>query len=205
MATEILTTKSLRKIRRDLSEPIQLEKLKAHRVWVDYGQDEGYLPVDKLVVSYVTSTTANNRYIGVQNFRKNMAQSYAKNWSRPFIIVGDDRSWRKMIAEAAMWARTQVNVRTMQYPKGLSTGHLKSMITSEVNGIRTGTPRTAILNSESAPIYEISNYAEYGSTAEARAFYSAMRGIIFYVANRVQRKFPALGVFFYYAKAKSEG
>ena len=102
VATEILTTKSLRKIRRDLSEPIQLEKLKAHRVWVDYGQDEGYLPVDKLVVSYVTSTTANNRYIGVQNFRKNMAQSYAKNWSRPFIIVGDDRSWRKMIAEAAM-------------------------------------------------------------------------------------------------------
>jgi len=205
VATEMLTTKSLRKIRRDLSLPIQLEKLKAHRDWVAWGQDTGYLPENDLVVSYVTSTNQNNRYIGVNNFQKNMKKSYAKNWNKRFIIVGDDRSWRKQIAEAALWARTQIHVRTLQYPKGVSSGHLKSMITPEVNGVRVENPRNAILNSDVAPIYEISNYAEYGSTAEARAFYSSMNGIIYYVANRVQRKFPALGVFFYYAKAQDRG
>ena len=202
MAAE-LTLKTLRKLRRDLIQPVQRKKLEA---WADYvvkGQAEFLLPDDDNVTSYVTSTNQKNRYVGTERFAREMARSFVKTWDKRFILVGSSEDTRKRIAEAARWANQQVIIRTLAYPRGESTGHLKSMISTSVNGVGTKSPAQQILKSPyDDPVFEISNYAEYGSTAEARSYYSAQRGIIYYVASRLQRKYPDLGIVFYYANGQ---
>lgn len=198
-----LTLKTLRKLRGDLVKPIQDQKIVASKEWVRWGQSEGMFPPDDQLNSYVTSTNPNNRYVGAQNFWTQMDKSYAKNWRRRFIHVGDSKQLNELIAEAAVYARSEIAQRTANY--GFVSGTLVRSITTEVNGVRTTNIRSAIIDSETPPIFEISNYAEYGSTAEARSYFSAQQGIIYYVARRVQTRYPNLGVLFYFARAKDRG
>ena len=78
-----------------------------------------------------------------------------------------------------------------------STGHLLDSITSYVNGDKVFSAGSAIRASEGAAYFELTNTAEYGSTAEARAVYvTRQQGLIFYAANKVSRKYPQLGITF---------
>ena len=209
--TAELDLKAIRQIRRTLVKGVQDEKIKASMDWVRYMRNEGVFPEDpKQQVSYTTSTNQGNRYVGASRFWVAMDKSWAKNWKKRFIHVGSDENLTQRIADASEWAFNQVLIRTQSYPDPSlgypQTGTLLRNVTATVNNRNVdGGMRQAILRSEETPVVHISNYAEYGSTAEARSYYSAQGGIIFYVAKQLQRRYPDLGITFYYDKAQDRG
>jgi hypothetical protein len=132
-----------------------------------------------------------------------------KYWDKRFIYIpeqGTDSEVNERIAKAAVLAKQLAERQYQAYPRMRSTGLLKESVVTEVNGKREFITTPAILKSEGTAYFTLYNTAEYASTAEARAVYVTMqRGLIFYAANRVQTKFPDLGVRFTYMPQAEHG
>ena len=160
-------------------------------------------PDDEYITSYVTSTNPNNRYVNLANFYVKMKQSYGKNWKKRFIHVANDAADNKRIAEAAEFATDIVLSKTAAY--GVRSGWLFDSVTTLVNGVVSYDYDKAIIASSAPPIFEVTNFAEYASTVEARSYFSAQAGIIYYAARRTQTKYPDLGILFYFTKAATFG
>jgi hypothetical protein len=209
MATIPLTRQSVNKIGNNLKTQIQVGKVNASK-GILYGLQNGRAgsepwPPTADFTAYVTSTSAKNRYPDLNNFWKRMEKA-PKYWKNKFIYVAaEDEELR--IQEAAAMAIDLVQKQTRAYPQPdkngqmHTTGHLYNSIKTYVNRVETSSPLLAIGRAPEPPVFQIVNIAEYGSTAEAYAYYSALKGIIFYAANKVQKAYPDLGVVYAYAKA----
>lgn len=192
---------------------VQDMKLYAGDQSIDYLQNKDLMPDKSEIVSFHTSTSRNNAYPDYFKFRRVMRAS-PKLFSKRFIYVGThpSKSHNEAVAAASRMAWQLVRERTAMYPKSTApdskhtpTLNLYNSIRSFVNGSMVTNTRSsirdAIMESEGDAIYEISNIAPYASTSEARSYYHRVGGIIWYAANRVQRKFPQLGVFYGFAPA----
>jgi hypothetical protein len=201
-----LTLKAVKVIGNDMLRAIQRSKVNASKVTITQLQNTGQLPPNKDITSYVTSTKgARNRFDNIGNFYKVMEQS-PKLWSKRFIYVPKQTESNERIAEAAAMAIKLVQSKTQAYPRIETTGHLLGSIRTYVNGLPVNAPVTQLRNSAETPLFELTNTAEYGSTAEARAVYvTHQNGLLFYAANRVQTKFPELGIMFRYGRAEDFG
>jgi hypothetical protein len=200
MAQE-LTLKTAKVIGNDILRAIQVEKVNGSRKTISELQAGNQLPLNKDITSYVTSTKgARNRYDNIVTFWNTMEQA-PKFWKKRFIYVPKQTESNERIVEAAKMAMEIALKQTINYPRNYSadgprapsTGHLKSSIRTYVNGLPVNAPLTQLKNSVDTPLFEMTNVAEYGSTAEARAVYVTMQnGLLFYAANRVQTKFQSL-------------
>jgi hypothetical protein len=203
MAQE-LTLKAVKVIGNDMLRAIQTAKVNASKDYITDLQNKKELPLNKDITSYVTSTKgARNRFDNIDNFYKLMERS-PRLWDKRFIYVPKRTESNERIAEAAALAMHLAHRNTVAY--GKVSGKLEGSITSYVNGFRADNPIPAIINSSDTPLFELTNTAEYGSTAEARAVYvTRQNGLLFYAANRVQTKFPELGIMFRYGRAEDFG
>ena len=206
-----LNLQAIKEIQRQTTGLIQANKLRASANAIRYQQQKGNMPADKAdITSYVTSTNPKNRFVDIDRFRRVMKARPDKYWQSKFIFLSSEIDTYETIAEAADIATKEVIARTPQGTKagrpGRSVGHLKRSVTTYVDGVEVINTKKAIMDAgDSAPIFELTNIADYGSTAEARAYFSAMGGIIYYVAKRMQTRYPQLGILFYYAKAQAFG
>jgi hypothetical protein len=203
MAQE-LTLKAVKVIGNDMLRAIQTAKVNASKDTITQLQNTEQLPPNKDITSYVTSTKgARNRFDNIDNFYKVMEQS-PRLWNKRFIYVPKQTESNERIAEAAALAMQLAHRNTIAY--GRVSGRLEGGLTTYVNGFRSDNPIPAINNSSDTPLFELTNTVEYGSTAEARAIYvTQQNGLIFYAANRVQTKFPELGIMFRFGKAEEFG
>lgn len=200
MAAVPLTRESVKKLTNDLKRQVQVYKVDASRTTIGGLQSQERFPPDKLITSYVTSTNAKNKYEDIDRFWGVMEKA-PKYWLKRFIyipeIVGGDLN--KRIAAAAKEAKLIADRQYQAYPRIRSTGHLINSVVTEVNGAEVFNTTAAIMDSTGTAYFKIWNKAEYASTAEARAVYvTQQRGLIFYAANRIQTKYPDLGVRYYY-------
>jgi hypothetical protein len=209
MAEVKLTRRSVNKINNSLKTQIQVGKVKVSKLYLRGLQANDDFPPDEDITSYVTSVNAKNRYQNINTFWKTMEKA-PKFWKSKFIYkAAGDESLR--IQEAAAMAISLTEQQTRAYPQpdknGVmhTTGHLFNSIRTFVNGAEKQTPLVAISRETLPPLFQIVNVADYGSTAEAYATYSALKGLIFYAANKVQTKYPDLGIVFAYAKGPEWG
>lgn len=175
----------------------------------------------KNIVSYVTSTNPKNRQRNLETFYSSMIATSDKTWDKKFIHLRSDRvagGDYSRIAKAAAMAMRIVEEQNRKYPKYYykrgnsiyryppSSPGLRKSVRTYVNLKDTRTPFTDIKSSKDVPMFEITNIAAYGSTAESEALTRAkIGGIIFFAAQRVQRAFPDLGVLFYYSDSADYG
>jgi hypothetical protein len=209
-----LTQKAVRQLNNKIKLNIQAVKISASKTEIGKLQAANRFPPNKDITSYVISTHPRNKFNDINRFYDVMSKG-AKWWDKKFIYVAPQGSNNERIAEAAVMAKAITETKTLAYPQNYSssgprrtasTGHLSRSIRTWVNGTETTTPASSIQNSSGVALFELVNTAEYGSTAEARAVYvTRQNGLIFYAANRVQRKFPELGIMFRFAKAADFG
>ena len=200
MAAVLLTRQSIKKVSNDLKRQVQVYKVDASKATISSLQSQDRFPPDKLITSYVTSTNARNKYEDINRFWTKMEVA-PKFWLKRFIhvpeIVGGDLN--KRIAMAAAEAKQIADRQYQSYPRIQSTGHLINSVVTEVNGVQTFNTTQEINDSPGTAYFKMWNKAEYASTAEARAVYvTQQRGLIFYAANRIQTRYPDLGVRYYY-------
>ena len=207
MAVE-LTRKAVVQLSNDIKRQIQVFKVDGSKDTISRLQSADRFAPNKDITSYVTSTHQRNRYNDINRFYAVMEKA-PKFWNKRFIYVSDsDEILNDRIAEAAAMAVKIVYTKTAAYPvvgptRIPRTGKLLDSIRTYVNSEPEFSFGSAIRNSEGSALFELTNRAEYGSTAEARAVYvTRQQGLIFYAANRVQTKFPDLGVMFRFAKAE---
>jgi hypothetical protein len=196
---------------------IQQRKVEGSQETISKLQRRKQFPPNEKITSYVTSTTARNRYNKIERFWAVMNRS-PKLWDKRFFYFSpraEGEIDNERMVEAALLAIEIAEKKTLDYPRNWSaygprkaqpTGHLFDSIRTFVNGSESMNPLSAISSATSTPIFELVNIAEYGSTAEARAVYvTRQQGLIFYAANRIQRRFPELGIMYRYAKAEDFG
>jgi hypothetical protein len=212
MAQE-LTNESVISLKRDIQGDMQLAKVRISKDELGILQRKSppEFPANENITSFVTSTHQRNAFKDIDHFYKQMIIS-PKLWLKKFIYLPDtdsDAGLNEMIAEAADMAIKLAHSKTASYPRydGIRpTRKLLSSITTYVNGIEAYSVSSAIRNSEGAAYFELANIAEYGSTAEARAvMVTGQQGLIFYAANRVQRKYPTLGITFNFKPVELHG
>lgn len=207
---QTIDLKAVQNIRKQTTGRIQSAKIRASKDAIGRAQAAGDMPEDKKdITSYVTSTNPANRYVDIDKFYRVMAAKPDKYWQKKFIHTASDLGDYQKIADATNYALQEITARTPVAAKSSAPGHpglLRRSIKTLVDGRESNSPGQDIIrDSAAAPIVEITNYAEYASTAEARSFFSAQAGIIYYVAQRTQTKYPELGIFFYYSKADAFG
>ena len=180
------------------------------------GDWDSFPKTDEGLAAYHTSLAQRNRYNDVAKFYTYMEKS-PKKWDKSFFYIpkATGTAALPLIAEAADYARKIVRQQVDKYPtyqwkRGNSvytsprTYQLRESVIMKVNGRVVGDPKRAVLTSENGgdTVFSITNVAPYASTAEAHALYfTKTRGIIFYAANKVQKKYPGLGVLFTYVKS----
>ena len=196
---------AIKKLSNNIRLQIQRGKVSASKSTISRLQAKNQFAPNEDIISYVSSLSAANRYLDINRFYTWMERSPKKFNSKFFYRSTSDVS-NERIMEAAMMAIEIAERNTRSYPIHTTTGHLFNSIRTFVNGPEALTPLTAIKNSEGSAVFEMANIAEYGSTAEARALYITKQGgLLFYAADRVQKKFPDLGIMFRYAKAEDFG
>jgi len=209
-AVNPLTVLAVRQINEDLKSHIQARKVTYSKEVIHAFQARKQFPDNKNIISYHTSTHQQNRYDKIDNFYAVMWKS-PRLWEKKFIYLSSQRSSNERIAEAAEMATEIAYTKTVAYPvvgptKIPRTGKLLDSIRTYVNSEPEYSFGSAIRKSDGTALFELTNVAEYGATAEARAVYvTRQSGLIFYAANRVQRRFPDLGIMFRYAKAEDFG
>jgi hypothetical protein len=191
-----------------------INKLQSRGQRVD-GVIQGEFAPNKDITSYVVSKHQQNKYNDISKFYSTMLKG-EKWWDKRFYFFGPPTGGNnERIVQAAAMAIEITERQTASYPKNYSsagprqtasTGHLKRSISPFVNGKYSLNPARDIASSSGSALFELANIAEYGSTAEARAVYvTRQNGLIFYAANRVQSKFPELGIMFRFAEAADFG
>ena len=217
MAVE-LTNLTVESLKRDIQGDLQLTKVRISKVEIGALQRKTppEFPPNKDITSFVTSLHQRNSYKDIEHFYKQMINS-PKLWLKKFIYVpaiGEGTDINDRIAEAATLAIQIAHAKTAAYPRnfsdagprGRTTGHLLDSITSYVNGDEEFSAASAIRRSKGTAYFELTNTAEYGSTAEARAVHvTRQQGLIFYAANRVQRRYPDLGITFNFKPVELHG
>ena len=152
--------------------------------------------------SYVTSITPNNRYADPANFFSWMERS-PKKWDKKFIFIGAFDS-NARIKQASIDAIRIAQAQTRKY--GVDSGHLLNSLWPFINGRMINNPVEEFANAGSGPVFTLLNAAEYGATSETNAlFYAKIGGIIYYTAKAIQRRYPELGVSYYYTEAAKVG
>lgn len=207
MATVPISRASVDKVSNDLKRQVQVFKVRVSRADLSKLQANDQFPPDKNITSYVTSTNQKNRYKNLHKFWSVMEKA-PKYWDKRFIYIPDQEggALNERIAKAAREAYDIAERQYQSYPKISSTGHLRESIRTTVNGDITRSTTSAILESTGAAYFQMYNTAEYASTAEARAVYvTQQRGLIFYAANRIQTKYPDLGIKFHYIAQSEHG
>lgn len=208
---QMLDRNALKRINNDIRGHIQREKVFASKGAISKLQNKDKFPPNKDIVSYVTSLNPKNRYNSVTRFWAQMSIS-PKYWDKKFIHINAGQTAdNKQISEAARMAVNLVYTQTLKYPRYDSryyvpTYRLSSNLQSYVNGSITQNAVRSIEQSDGPAVFQITNLADYASSAEAHAmFYYKMGGIIFWAAQKVQRKYPGLGVLFNYSRPEEFG
>ena len=200
-----LTRKAVQQLNKKITTYVQVRKVNASKITINNFQVRNEFALNDQITSYVTSTHQSNRYENIDRFYRVMNKS-PKYWNKRFFYYGPRGGSNERILAAALMAIEIAEQKTLAYPRISSTGHLLDSIRTYVNGPYTETPALDIRRSKGSALFELVNIAEYGSTAEARAVYvTRQQGLLFYAANRVQRRFPELGIMFRYAKAEAFG
>jgi hypothetical protein len=203
MAQVELTKRTVNKLANNIKTQIQRYKVAASiRTLPKLNKTKDFPAVDEYT-AYVTSTNTKNRYEDVSKFWKVMWKA-PKYWDKKFIYLSAGNVKARMV-EAVDMAIDLAESQTRAYPqpdkKGVmhTTGHLFDSIRTFINRSESQTPVTDIRRSRDPVVFQMANIADYGSTAEAYATYSALNGLLFFAATKVQTKFPDLGVVFAYA------
>jgi hypothetical protein len=207
-----LSQEAVRQLNNNLKRSVQIAKVRDSKITISKLQQAGQFAPNKDITSYVTSKHQGNKYNDINKFYKTMLDG-PKWWNKRFFFVGPmaGENLNQRISEAAAMAIDIARRQTLSYPSNYSsagpretasTGHLLASIRTYVNGIPVNAAPRQIRNSTGTALFEMTNIAEYGSTAEARAVYvTRQNGLIFYAANRVQTQFPDLGIMFRFVEA----
>jgi len=191
----------IKKIRNSLTRQVQVGKVNVSKQILfglqGRGGDDRWPPLDQYL-SYVTSTSAKNRYKDINRFWDIMEKA-PKYWDKKFIYIASADE-NESIIKAAIDAIDISDRQYQKYPQGESTGRLRRAQQYYVNGVRSKRPLSDIEDSDGAALFQIVSTAPYGSTAEARSYHLSRQGLLFYTAKRIQRLYPDIGVVFRYGK-----
>lgn len=203
--------KQAKKLGNILEGQVQKAKVDYSRQVINQLQVRDEFAKDKKdIISYHTSLNQSNRYIDIDKFWSVMLKS-PKKWDKKFYYVtsggGSDEIYR-----AAKMAIDIARKQIQGYPdpalahKNNRPGHPGMLLDSmrfTVDGSPTSNPLGDISSHTGGPVFEMATTTPYASTAEASSYFSAQSGLLYYAASRVQKKFPSVGVLFYYSKADS--
>ena len=190
-----LNQRTIKKAITNMQLQVQAGKVSASKTTIRKLQSAERFPVDYL--SYHSSIAAKNKYSDHEKFFRVM-KSQPKLWRRKFFYISE-RLGSQRIGEAAIYARQMAERKASQF--GRKTGFYESSFRQFINLVPFTNPARLISITDD-DVYTLTNEAAYASTSEVNALYYARTGgILFYTAKMVQRKFPELGVSFYYMKA----